>query len=70
MSMRILIANMRQNPYRIQKQPPEVFYKKGVFKTFANFTGNFTGVGESIRGVGNQWVIRVTFHSAKCYWVS
>ena len=23
-----------------QKQPPEVFYKKGVHKNFANFTGN------------------------------
>ena len=22
-----------------QKQPPEVFYKKGVLKIFANFTG-------------------------------
>ena len=24
----------------IQKQPPEVFYKKGVLKNFAKFTGN------------------------------
>ena len=23
----------------IQKQPPEVFYKKGVLKNFAKFTG-------------------------------
>ena len=38
MSMRILIANMRKSSYRIQKQPPEVSYKRGVFKTFANLT--------------------------------
>ena len=38
-SIRIFIANIRQSPYRIQKQPPQVFYKKGVFKTFVNFTG-------------------------------
>ena len=24
---------------QVQKQPPEVFYKKGVLKNFLNFTG-------------------------------
>ena len=28
-----------QNPDKYQKQPPEVFHKKGVLKYFSKFTG-------------------------------
>ena len=27
--------------YFVQKQPPEVFYKKGVLKNFTKFTGKY-----------------------------
>ena len=30
--------------FKVQKQPPEVFYEKGVFKDFAKFTGKTPGL--------------------------
>ena len=34
----IFLRKFREN---VQKQPPEIFCKKGVLKNFAKFTGNY-----------------------------
>ena len=33
------LPDLKVNPLAIQKQPPEVFVKKGALKNFANFKG-------------------------------
>ena len=35
----ITLKKTRKQPPEVQKQSPEVFYKKGVFKNFVNLTG-------------------------------
>ena len=38
--MKLFGNENRDLPLNLQKQPPEIFYKKGVLKNLAKFTGN------------------------------
>ena len=47
---------------QVQKQPPQVFYKKGVLKNFAKLTGDISaGISFLIKLQASGSVLRNTF---------